>query len=68
MNTLAHQKKRLEAEIFEAKNCIAQLKECMMPDMKTIKLHNETIERNMQLIAMIDNHLRLDHQPMWREI
>lgn len=68
MNTLAQQKKRLEAEIIDAKTCLASLKDQCVPDIKSIKLHSETIERNMQLISMIDNHLRSGHQPMWRKV
>jgi len=67
MNTLAQQKIRLETEIIAAKQSIVALKECAITDFKTINHHAETIERNMQLISMIDNHLNSGHQPMWRK-
>lgn len=68
MNTLAQQKCRLESEIIAAKQNIAALKESDVMDLKAINHHAETIERNMQLITMIDNHLSSGHQPMWRKI
>lgn len=66
MNTLMQQKKRLESEIVEAKNSIASLKESGVPNLTAMNHFSEMIERNMQLIYMIDNHLSSGHQPMWR--
>lgn len=66
MRTLLEQRKRLEREIIATKEMLAERASESVSDIKTIQLHKDTIERNMQLISMIDNHLRLDHRPMWR--
>jgi len=58
MNTLEQQHKRLEEEIFVAKERILQVRRSRFPDLKLLNQLNETIERNMQLIDMILLHLR----------
>lgn len=64
MNSLEHQRERLESEIAVAKANIQTIRESDFPDLKALHQHAESIERNMQLIGMIDNHLDCDHQPM----
>jgi len=58
MNTLEQQYKRLEEEIFVAKERIWEIRGSRFPDLKLLNQLNETIERNMQLIDMIATHLR----------
>jgi len=58
MNTLEQQRQRLENEIISTKERIWQIKDSKLPDLKALNLLNETIERNMQLIGMIEQHLR----------
>jgi len=58
MNTLEQQRQRLENEIIETKERIRKVKGGRFPDLKALNLLNETIERNLQLIGMIEQHLR----------
>ena len=58
MNTLEQQRERLENEIISTKERICQIKDSKLPDLKALNLLNETVERNMQLIGMIEQHLR----------
>jgi len=58
MNTLEQQRQRLENEIIETKERIIKVKGGRFPDLKALNLLNETIERNLQLIGMIEQHLR----------
>jgi len=66
MNTLQYQRQRLEDEMNVAKANMQLIRESEFPDLKTLQQYRESIERNQQLIGMIDNHLLCDHQPMWR--
>jgi len=58
MNTLEKQLQRLENEIISTKERIWQIKSSEFPDLKALNLLNETVERSMQLIGMIEQHLR----------
>jgi len=58
MNTLEKQRQRLENEIISTKERIWQIKSSEFPDLKALNLLNETVERSMQLIGMIEQHLR----------
>lgn len=57
MSLLNAHKKRLEDEIITAKDKIRAIRDCEFPDLATIKQLNEQIERNWQLIGMIDHHV-----------
>jgi len=63
INTLEQQRQRLENEIIETKERILKVKAGRFPDLKALNLLNETIERNLQLIGMIEQHL----QPVSRQ-
>ncbi len=67
MNTLEHHKRRLEAEISSALESIRQIRASDCPDLKALNQLNDAVERNRQVIGMINNHLGCGHQPMWRE-
>lgn len=66
MNTLLQQKQRLSEEIVSARAKLEAVKAEQLPDLKLIQQFKETIERNGQLIQMIDGHLNCQHAPMWR--
>lgn len=66
MRTLLEQKKRLTREIDSANERISALRAELTPDLSAIQQFNEAIERNRQLINMIDGHLQCAHVPMWR--
>ena len=58
INTLEHQKRRLEKEITAAQVRIQEVQESRFPDLKLLNQLNETIERNTQLVDMIALHLK----------
>ena len=58
MNTLEQQRQRLENEIIDTKERIWKVKGGRFPDLKALNLLNETIERDLQLIGMIEQHLK----------
>lgn len=66
MNTLLQQKQRLSEEIVSARAKLKAVKAEQLQDLKLIQQFKETIERNGQLIQMIDGHLNCQHAPMWR--
>jgi len=57
MRTLEHQKQRLEGEIMSSKTKIWQIRDSEFVDLNALNQLRDTIERNMQLINMIDQHL-----------
>jgi len=57
MRTLQFQRQRLESEIIESKSKVWQIRDSDFPDLKALNQLHDTIERNMQLINMIDQHL-----------
>ena len=57
MSLLNAHKKRLEDEIIAAKEKVRAIKDCEFPDLAALKQLNEQIERNWQLIGMIDHHV-----------
>ena len=57
MRTLEFQRQRLENEIIESKSKIWQIRDSDFPDLKALNQLHDAIERNMQLINMIDQHL-----------
>jgi pantothenate kinase-related protein Tda10 len=57
MHLLEAQKIRLEQEIIQAKEQLRQLHVDGCHDISVIKQLQETIERNWQLVGMIDEHL-----------
>ena len=57
MNTLEQQRTRLEEEIIAAKERIWKIRDSKFPDLKLLTQLNETVERNMQLIYMIDKKI-----------
>ena len=56
MTTLDNQRQRLEREIIEAKKKIISIGEGSFPNLKVVNQLRESIERNMQLISMIEQH------------
>ena len=62
MRTLEFQKQRLESEIIASKSKIWEIRESQFPDLKALNQLHDTIERNMQLINMIDQHLVTDQR------
>lgn len=60
MNLLEAHKQRLEQEIIAAKEKIWTLKESEFPDLIALNQLKESVERNWQLIEMIDQHLHGD--------
>lgn len=56
LTTLDNQRLRLEKEIIKAKQRIVLISEGEYPDVGSINQLRESIERNMQLITMIDQH------------
>jgi hypothetical protein len=66
MNTLQMQKQRLQDEVAVAEERIAEVLQSTRPDAQQLRQLNETIERNRQLMAMIDDHLAANHRPAWR--
>lgn len=58
INTLEQQKQRLETEILESEKQIWRVRASRFPDLKLLNQLNESIERNTQLIDMIDLHLK----------
>ncbi len=67
MNTLSVHKARLEAEIVQAKVKIQRIRESEFPDLKALNELNDSVQRNLQLIGMIDNHDSCGKQPAWRQ-
>jgi len=57
MRTLECQRQRLESEIIASKAKVWQIKDSEFPDLKALNQLHDAIERNMQLINMIDQHL-----------
>jgi len=57
MNPLSAQKKRLEQEIQDAKWRVQAIQESGLPDISVMRQLDELMERNLQLIEMIDKHL-----------
>jgi len=57
MQLLEVQKVRLEQEIVQAKEKLRQLSLDSCQDLSTIRQLQEQLERNWQLIGMIDEHL-----------
>ncbi len=66
MNTLRYQRQRLENGIIASKERIRAIRESEFLDLKTLHQLNETIERNLQLICMIDHHLTDDRRSISR--
>ena len=62
MTTMEFQRTRLEAEMIKAKDRIRQIRESSFPDLNAIKQLQESVERNLQLIGMIDHHLKADQR------
>ena len=62
MRTMEFQRKRLEEEMIRAKGRIRQIRESSFPDLNAIKQLQESVERNLQLIGMIDQHLNVDQR------
>ncbi|WP_231875616.1 hypothetical protein, partial [Oleiphilus sp. HI0086] len=56
LTTLDNQRQRLEREIIETKKKIVAANEGAFPDLGLVKQLRDSIERNMQLISMIDQH------------
>lgn len=56
MSLLEAHKQRLEREIVDAKTKIWQMQNSDFPDLMTINQLKEAVERNWQLIEMIDMH------------
>jgi len=56
MTTLDCQRQGLEQEIIESKKKILMIRESAFPDLKLVSQLRESIERNLQLIAMIEEH------------
>jgi len=56
------QRTRLEEEMIKAKSRIRQIRESSFPDLNALKQLQESVERNMQLIGMIDQHLNVDRR------
>jgi len=56
MNTLEAQKQRLENEIIRAKARMLELHQNEYPDLNLLGSLKELVERNFQLISMIDQH------------
>ena len=57
MRTLEFQRQRLEKEIMASKQGIRTIRESDFPDVNALNQLHDAIERNMQLIGMIDQHL-----------
>jgi len=62
MRTMEFQRTRLEEEMIKAKSRIRQIRESSFPDLNALKQLQESVERNMQLIGMIDQHLNVDRR------
>ncbi len=62
MTTLDSQRDKLEREIIETKQLIVHIKEGAYPDISKLNQLKDTIERHMQLINMIDQHLYSQRQ------
>jgi len=56
------QRQRLEEEMIRAKGRIRQIRESSYPDLSALKQLQESVERNLQLIGMIDQHLQVDQR------
>jgi len=56
------QRQRLEEEMIKAKGRIRQIRESSYPDLSALKQLQESVERNLQLIGMIDQHLQVDQR------
>lgn len=57
MTTLDCQRQNLEKEIIKTKDMIWSLKQSDFPDLAYLGQLRDKVERNMQLINMIDQHL-----------
>ena len=62
MRTMEFQRQRLEEEMIKAKGRIRQIRESSYPDLSALKQLQESVERNLQLIGMIDQHLQVDQR------
>lgn len=62
MDTLQYQRQRLEDEVIDANANIRMIRESEFPDLNALQQLMESIERNKQLIGMIDNHRQCDLQ------
>lgn len=58
MTTLDCQRQRLEQEIIDSKKKILLIRESDFPDLKQITQLRETIERSMQLLSMLEQHVQ----------
>lgn len=56
LTTLDNQRQRLEREIIEAKQKIVAISGGEFPNVMLLNQLRESIERNMQLITMIEQH------------
>lgn len=65
MNTLSVHKARLSKEIEQAEKYIKVLLSTDFPDLRALKQLQDCIERNKQVMEMLDDHLG-DRQPAWR--
>ena len=62
MTTLECQRKNLEREIIQTKEMMWDVKESEYPDIGLLNQLRDKVERNLQLINMIDHHLDAGQQ------
>jgi len=62
MTTIEFQRKRLEDELIAAKQKITLVRNSRFPDINTLNQLQDTVERNLQLIGMIDHHINVDRK------
>jgi hypothetical protein len=66
MSTLARQRQNLENDVIASKGKIWEIRNSEFPDLKALNQLQDAIERNMQLINMIDQHIYSNQQSVAR--